>query len=56
MLRVVLPESAPKVAVIVEVPPVTAVARPVAFIVATAGVPEFQLTEREVRICDEPSE
>ena len=54
-VNVVLPETAPKVAVMVLVPAATVVARPVpAAIVALAGVPEVQVTEA-VKSCVDAS-
>lgn len=52
-VRSVLAEMVPEVAVMVDVPPITAVARPEALIVATAVVPEFHVTE--VNVCADPS-
>ena len=43
-VSVVFPEILPKVAVMVVVPAATAVARPLLFTVATAGLDEFQFT------------
>ena len=54
-VSVVFPEIAPLVAVMVEVPPATAVAKPVEFMVATEFVPEVHVAV-EVRFCVEPSE
>jgi len=44
-VRAVLPEIVPEVAVMVVVPAVSAVARPVASIAATLALDEVQLTE-----------
>jgi len=53
-VSVVLPEIAPQLAVMVDVPPATPVASPVELIVATDVVPETQLNG--LSICEEPSE
>ena len=50
----VLPEIEPTDAVMIDVPGVSAVARPVALIVAVAKVPELQPADDTTR--DEPSE
>jgi hypothetical protein len=43
-VRLVLPTAVPLVAVIAVVPPATPLANPAAVMVATAGVPEVQVT------------
>ena len=52
---VAVPETVPSVAVIVEEPTATPVARPEEAMVATEVVPEVHVTD-VVRVCVEPSE
>jgi len=54
-VNVVLPDSAPNVAVINDVPAATPVARPLASTVVTDGVPDVHVTVAVIS-CDVPSE